>query len=268
MNAWRDLRHLPPDLWLLCTATLINRLGTMALPFLALYVTRSLGFSAARAGLVLALYGAVSFIIGPLSGRWADRIGAPRMMLASLLSSGAVLFLFPLAHSWPALLAVTALFSFTNEAFRPAAMSLVGTLGPPEYRKQAFALQRLAVNLGMSVGPAIGGVLAQVSFPALFWTDGATTLLAAAFLAFSPFLKRPRRTIRNIARRTPRPTASPAEACSAPYLRTAPCVWSCWGFCPSASSSGSTNRPYLSTWCATCIFRNRSTACCSPSTQC
>jgi predicted MFS family arabinose efflux permease len=68
--------------------------------------------------------------------------------------------------------------------FRPASLSVITHLATPEQRKPAFALQRLAVNLGMSVGPAAGGFLAAVSWPALFLVDGATSLLAAATLIF------------------------------------------------------------------------------------
>ena len=58
MNIWRSLRGLPRDLWVLSVASLVNRAGTMVLPFLVLYLTRELGFSAPRAGLALAVYGA------------------------------------------------------------------------------------------------------------------------------------------------------------------------------------------------------------------
>ena len=43
MRLWADLRHLPRTIWLLSGATLVNRVGTMVLPFLTLYLTQSLG---------------------------------------------------------------------------------------------------------------------------------------------------------------------------------------------------------------------------------
>ena len=187
VKAWRDLSKLPRELWILCFATLVNRLGTMALPFLMLYLSRDLGYSVERAGAALALYGGVAVAAGPIGGRLADRWGALRTIEGTLLASGVVLLLFPLAKSWPAIVVMTILFAATSEAFRPANLARVGELGPPESRKQAFVLSRLAVNLGMSVGPLLGGFLVQSSYPLLFIVDGLTTLSAAAILVLSSF---------------------------------------------------------------------------------
>ncbi|MBL8114393.1 MAG: MFS transporter, partial [Acidobacteria bacterium] len=57
MSLLRELRTLHRDVWVLFAATLVNRMGTMVLPFLALYVTRDLGLSEDRAGLTLLVYG-------------------------------------------------------------------------------------------------------------------------------------------------------------------------------------------------------------------
>jgi MFS family permease len=196
LKAWTDLKHLPRELWVLCLATLVNRMGTMALPFLTLYLTSSLGFPAARAGAALAIYGGVGLVAGPLAGALSDRLGARRLMEGALAASGVVLLLFPLVHSWAGVIVMTALFAVTNEGFRPVNMALVGELGAPEYRKSAFALSRLALNLGMSIGPAVGGFLAQRSFTILFAVDGFTALASASILVLSSFRKTEKQVVR------------------------------------------------------------------------
>jgi MFS family permease len=185
MNPWSGLKGLPSEIWVLFAATLINRAGTMALPFLVLYLTEGLGVAASRAGLVLAFYGIGSLVTAPLAGRLSDRVGPLRIMKLSLISSGALLMAFPIARDYYVLLAITTLWAVISEAFRPANMAVISDLVPPDRRKSAFALNRLAINLGMSIGPAAGGFLATLSFPTLFYVDGATSILAGLVLAFS-----------------------------------------------------------------------------------
>jgi predicted MFS family arabinose efflux permease len=157
------------------------------LPFLVLYLTRELGFSLARAGSMLAVYGASAIVFGPIGGRLSDRIGALPVMRVSLITSGLVLLLFPLAKSFAAVAAMTVLWAGCAEMFRPASLAAIAHVVAPEQGRQAFALNRLAINLGMSIGPALGGFLATVSFHAMFAVDAVTTLLAGTLLAVTPW---------------------------------------------------------------------------------
>ncbi len=169
-------------MWILAAATLVNRVGTMALPFLVLYLTRTMHVSPARAALALTVYGAAALVTVPIAGRLTDKIGPLAVIKASLFLSGVALLIFPLAHSFGTILAVTFVFAILNESVRPPSLALVSELVAPAQRKSAFALSRLAVNLGMSVGPAIGGILAVWSFRLLFVVDGSTSILAAIVL--------------------------------------------------------------------------------------
>jgi MFS family permease len=159
----------------------------MVLPFLTLYLTVDRGFSAARAGLALTIYGLAAIVIAPLSGRLSDRLGGLRIIKLSLFLSGLILFLFPFANTLISIFAMTCLWALLNEAFRPPSMSIIGDLAGPTQRKAAFALSRLAINLGMSIGPVIGGFLAMRSFRLLFYADGTTALLAGLLLVLVPW---------------------------------------------------------------------------------
>jgi len=186
LNPWSDLAGLPRDSWLLALATLVNRAGTMVIPFLALHFTRNLGFSAGQAGLALAVYGIVSLLTSPFAGRLADRVGSQRILTLSLFLGGLGFWVLPLLRTLPQVLGGMVVLSAVSEAMRPATLALVSDLAPPELRRQAFALNRLAINLGMSVGPALGGFLAARSFQTLFWVDGATSIAAALVLLLFP----------------------------------------------------------------------------------
>ncbi len=186
-NPWRGLAGLPREVWVLSSATLVNKAGSMVLAFLVLYLTRSLGFSVRTAANVLFLYGAGALVAAPVSGFLCDRWGPIRIMRGSLLFSGILLLVFPLAKSLPLVVLLTLALSILSEAFRPANLTIFGDLVRPEQRKAGFAVNRLAINLGMSVGPAAGGFLATLSFRLLFLVNGVTSLAAGAILAAASF---------------------------------------------------------------------------------
>ncbi len=154
----------------------------MVLPFLVVYLTRALHFTPAQAGLAFGLYGIGAIVAGPISGRLSDTIGALPIMRASLLISGVIVLLYPLAHSVTAVYLTTMIWAASSEMFRPASLAAITHVVSAEQRKPAYALNRLAINLGMSIGPALGGFLATVSFRSMFVVDGGTTILAALVL--------------------------------------------------------------------------------------
>jgi predicted MFS family arabinose efflux permease len=191
LKHWKSLGSLPRPVWIVCASTLVNRAGSMVLSFLVLYLTRERGFSPEHAGFVLFIYGIGAIAGAPIAGRLADRWGSVPLMRASLVLSGVMLLLYPLARTPGAILAVTAVLAMVTESFRPAAMSFFGETVEPARRKSAFSLYRLAINLGMAIGPAVGGILATISFRYLFVADGATSLAAAAVLILAAM---PRKT--------------------------------------------------------------------------
>src|SRR5215218_6360298 len=154
----------------------------MAVPFLVLYLTTYLGISAAVAGLAISAYGLGGLVTAPIAGRLADRVGPFVVLRASLALTGIVLLIIPLAKNFIVVVGLTFLWAVVADAARPATMSILTGSTTPDRRKAAIAVNRLAVNLGMSIGPAVGGFLAVVSFPLLFVVDGLTSLAAATVL--------------------------------------------------------------------------------------
>jgi MFS family permease len=187
LNPWRDLAGLPRESWLIALATLVNRAGTMVMPFLVLFLTRDRGLAPTRAGLAIAVYGVVALVWAPVVGRLGDGWGQLRVVKASLFATAGVLLAIPLFHSYLSILCGLVVLALVSEPIRPATLALVSHLAPEARWRQAFALNRLAVNLGMSIGPAMGGFLAEASFRSLFWVDAATSLLAGLVLVVVPF---------------------------------------------------------------------------------
>lgn len=174
---------LPRELWLLAFIALVNRAGSMVLPFISLYLTQQRGLSVTQAGLVLGLYG-VGAIVGSYLGGWlTDRIGPTRAQQWSLVLSGVGFVGFSVLRDLTAILVGVLALSAVVESFRPANMAGFAQRSPRHLQVRAFALLRLAANLGIGIGPAVGGLLALYDYSWLFYVDALTCWLAAGLLA-------------------------------------------------------------------------------------
>ena len=174
---------------MLAAVMLINRSGTMVLPFLSIYLTSSLGFSVQQAGYVLSSFGIGSVVGSYLGGAFSDRYGHFFVQFFSLIFSGILFILMSKVTEYYHLLAGIVILSIIAESLRPANAASVSFYARPENVSRAFSLNRMAINLGFSIGPAIGGVLASIAYRWLFVADGTTCILAGIFF-FIYFRKR------------------------------------------------------------------------------
>ena len=173
---------LPGVFWTILLGLLVNRLASFVVAFLSIYLVRERGFRPVEAGRVLALYGVGMIIAGPLGGLLADRIGRRATMVAGLvLGAGAVGTLAFVRE--PVLLALfTFLAAAAGELYRPAMSAAVADLVLPIDRPRAYGLMYWAVNLALSMGLVLGGLIAEQSLVALFLTDAGSSLAAAAIV--------------------------------------------------------------------------------------
>ena len=174
---------LSREVWWLALITLINRTGAMVIPFLSLYLNKDLGFSLANVGWILSFFGLGSVAGSWLGGKLTDKKGYYKVMISSLVLSG---FMFMglqyLSGFWAICTGVFLVMSVTD-AFRPAVFVALSAYSKPENKTRSVTLIRLAINLGFSAGPAIGGfIITNMSYGGLFWIDGISCLLAGIIL--------------------------------------------------------------------------------------
>lgn len=151
----------------------------MVIPFLTVYLTTALHFSIAQAGIVLSVFGVGAILGVYLGGKLTDSIGFFPVQFWSLFSNGLLFILLCYLRSFWAISACVFLLASLGEAFRPANAAATAYYSVTDNRTRSYSLNRLAVNLGFAVGPAIGGLLAGISYSWLFWTDGLTCIAAA-----------------------------------------------------------------------------------------
>lgn len=174
---------MPREIWLLAAVMFINRSGTMVIPFMSVYLTQSLHFSLPDAGLVVSCAGVGGILGVYLGGKLTDKLGHYYVQLVSLALGGLTFFVLMQMRTLPTLCATIFLLNLVGEGFRPANSASIAYYSTPENRTRAYALNRLAINLGWSIGPALGGIFASIGYKYLFMADGLTNIFAAVFLA-------------------------------------------------------------------------------------
>jgi len=179
---------LSPEIWWLALITFINRAGTMVIPFLSLYLTKDLEFTLPQVGWIMSAFGVGSFLGSWLGGKLTDKVGYYKVMFWSLLLTG---FLFIglqyIRTFWGFMIAIFLIMTVAD-TFRPAIFVSLNAYSKPENQTRSLTLIRLAINLGFSFGPFLGGlIIAGLSYNGLFWIDGITCILA--IVVFKTVLK-------------------------------------------------------------------------------
>lgn len=184
-----SFKGLSKESWMLALVMLINRAGSMVLPFLGVYMTSHLHFSIENTGIVLSFFGIGSVIGSWLGGFITDKIGEYKVQSFSLLLSVPLFCLIPVFKTEVGVAAIILVQSIVSDAFRPANSVAITKYAKPENITRAFSLNRMAVNLGFSIGPALGGILSAISYEFLFFAN-ALTALSAGILYIVFFKKR------------------------------------------------------------------------------
>jgi predicted MFS family arabinose efflux permease len=179
-----NFRGFTREVWILTLITFINRAGTMVLPFLSKYLKEDLQFSYAQVGWIMVAFGFGSMLGSWLGGKLSDKIGFYKIMVFSLFTSGILLFLVQYIRTFWGLCIGMFVIMTVADMFRPAMFVSLGTYAKPENRTRALTLVRLAVNLGFTAGPALGGlIIMNLGYSGLFWVDGSSCIVSILIFA-------------------------------------------------------------------------------------
>lgn len=175
-NAYSGLSR---PVWWLSLVMLVNRAGTMVIPLMTVYLRDELHFSITQAGWQIALFGTGAVLGNFIGGRLTDKHGFYRIQFWSLFLTGILFIVLGQMHNFLQIGICLFAIGTVGEAFRPANSAAIAHYSLPENRTRSFSLNRLAINLGFSIGPAIGGMLA---WKYVFIADGITCMIAAVIL--------------------------------------------------------------------------------------
>jgi len=181
---------LSRETWLLSIVMMFNRCGSMAVPFMGLYVTQSLHRSEMDAGLIITLFGVGSILGSATGGKLTDMIGFRPVQILSSIIGGLFFIFFSTITHFSTLCVLAVVISFFSEAFRPANFTAVAHYAKEGTITRSYSLNRLAVNIGWSVGISLAGIIASINYKLLFIVEGGVSIIVGILiLLFLPQVK-------------------------------------------------------------------------------
>jgi len=173
----------PRQLWALVTIFAIDRFGGgLLFPFLTLYITKKFHISMTQVGFLFAIYMLGGFFGSTAGGALSDNLGRKITAVMGLVASAACNLLLGFSNDITTFSVIAFFAGIFGSMGHPAWTAMIADLLPEQQRSEGYAILRVAANLSIAIGPAIGGILAGINFMLLFILDAAISLIAAIFL--------------------------------------------------------------------------------------
>lgn len=188
-NYLANFRGLSREIWLLSLVTFINRAGAMVIPFLSLYLINVEEFTLPQVGWIMSCFGLGSLVGTFIGGKLTDTIGFYKVILGSLFLGGVGFILLQFINTFYGFCIGIFLLTMMADAGRPAIFVAADTYSKPGNTTRSITLIRLAINLGFSIGPLVGGlIITHINYTSLFWIDGLTCMFASlgVFILLKP----------------------------------------------------------------------------------
>lgn len=180
-------RQYPNQFWLLFWGSMISTVGSsMIWPFLMIYVNRRLNLPLATATTLMSVNAFCGLVFAFIAGPVIDRLGRKWVMAVSLAATGVGYLMMSQANSFLTFVFIMAWNGSVQPLYRVGADAMMADLIPPEQRVDAYSLLRTSNNIGVAMGPAIGGFIAGRSYTVAFLLAAAgliTYSLLVTFLA-------------------------------------------------------------------------------------
>ena len=178
-------QEFPSQFWLLFWGVLISTFGgSMIWPFLMIYVSSKLALPLMTVASLLTFNSIMGLVFSFIAGPVIDRFGRKWVMVISLVVNGIGNVFMSQAHTLPAFAILMGLSGAFNPLLRVGADAMMADLIPPEKRPDAYSVLRMGNNVGVALGPAIGGFVAAASYTGAFLIAATGMLVYGLMIAF------------------------------------------------------------------------------------
>jgi MFS family permease len=165
MRLRQEFSRYPSQFWLMFAGMALSTTGAaMIWPFLMIFVSESLTLPLAAAASLMSINAAAGLISSIVAGPVVDRAGRKWVMAVGLLGNGLSYFFLSRAGSYGAFALILGLSGVFSPLYNVGSDAMLADLFPAEKRADAFALIRMARNIGVAAGPALGGFVLSRSY--------------------------------------------------------------------------------------------------------
>lgn len=175
----------PGTFWTLMGATFVDNLGRFLLfPYFSLYITFRFGVGLTEVGVLFAIFSVTSMVGSFFGGAITDKFGRKTMLLFGLVTSALSSLLMGLVDNLALFYVLSGFVGLLSNAGGPAQQAMIADLLPTKKHTEGYGMHRVVFNIAATIGPAIGGLLANVNFLLLFIFDAVSSLITALIVYF------------------------------------------------------------------------------------
>ncbi|MBW8009718.1 MAG: MFS transporter [Chloroflexi bacterium] len=175
--------EFPRTFWVLMAGTFIDNLGgALLFPFFSLYITDHFGVGLTEVGWLFAIFAITSVFGSMLGGAMADKFGRKVMIVVGLVISALSSLSMGLVDDLNTFYILAGFVGLLGNTGGPAQQAMVADLLPEEKHAEGYGMQRVVLNMALTIGPAIGGFLAATNFMMLFIFDALSSIITAVIV--------------------------------------------------------------------------------------
>ncbi|MGB4323097.1 MAG: MFS transporter, partial [Anaerolineaceae bacterium] len=159
------LRKYPSQFWLMLVGLIISSTGTtMVWPFLTIYASEKLSMPMAAVTSLMSFNSLAGLTASILAGSLVDRFGRKSVMAVGLFGAALAYFGYIHAHLYWHFVALMIASGLFSPLYRLGSDAILADILSPTDRIQGYSIFRMGRNIGVALGPIIGGIVLSSNY--------------------------------------------------------------------------------------------------------